>query len=273
MASISEDEQQKRTRKTKMGEIISVVCVLLVFVSIMAVFTAEQYHIHSVYSEAEKLISEERFLEAEEALKKIADSDYKDTAALLLLCDAHRDYAAGNLVGAYYAMKDAHFEHQSSEALSIIQSFKQNLKKEYEQYSKELAARRAQEYKERLKNGVPYVGMYESRIGDTSLGKPSDKVRHNYQVKNGEQYLANLYDFYDGKNLIFTARCINGVVTEVWDYRDDPVKPYAPGNEHTLSTGPSVDGFLNPEDFYDWYRDDFFDYYDAEEYYYAHGGT
>ena len=90
MASISEDEKQKHARKTKMGKIISVVCVLLVFVSIMAVFAAEQYHIHSVYSEAEKLISEKRFLEAEEALKKIADSDYKDTAALLLLCDAHR---------------------------------------------------------------------------------------------------------------------------------------------------------------------------------------
>ncbi len=271
MASI--DEGEKRKNALKMGEIISVVCVLLVFVSIMAVFVAEQYHIHSVYSEAEKLISEERFLEAEETLKRIADSDYKDTAALLLLCDAHRDYAAGNLVGAYYAMKDAHFEHQSSEALISIQSFKQILRREYVQYSEELSARRAREYEERIRNGVPYVGMSESRIGDTSLGKPSDKVRHNDQVKNGEQLLANLYDFYDGKNRIFTARCINGVVTEIWDYRDDPVKPYAPGNGHTLSTGPSVDGFLNPEDFYDWYRDDFVDYSDAEEYYYAHGGT
>ena len=47
MASISEDEAQKRARKIKMREIISVVCVLLVFVSVMAVFAAEQYHIHS----------------------------------------------------------------------------------------------------------------------------------------------------------------------------------------------------------------------------------
>ena len=35
---------------------------------------------------------------------------------------------------------------------------------------------------------------------------------------------------------------------------------------------PSVEGFFDPEDFYDWYWDDFFDYEDAEGYYYEHGG-
>ena len=33
-----------------------------------------------------------------------------------------------------------------------------------------------------------------------------------------------------------------------------------------------VDDFNNPEDFYDWYWDDFVDYEDAEDYYYEHGG-
>lgn len=36
--------------------------------------------------------------------------------------------------------------------------------------------------------------------------------------------------------------------------------------------GPSTDGFYHPEDFYDWNRDDFSDYEEAEEYYYEHGG-
>ena len=35
---------------------------------------------------------------------------------------------------------------------------------------------------------------------------------------------------------------------------------------------PDTDGFYSPEDFYDWYYDDFFDYEEAEEYYEEHGG-
>lgn len=30
--------------------------------------------------------------------------------------------------------------------------------------------------------------------------------------------------------------------------------------------------FRHPDDFYDWYRDDFADFEEAEDYYYSHGG-
>lgn len=40
-----------------------------------------------------------------------------------------------------------------------------------------------------------------------------------------------------------------------------------------IDTGTSTDGFYHAEDFYDWYKDDFIDYEDAEEYYYEHGGN
>ena len=40
-----------------------------------------------------------------------------------------------------------------------------------------------------------------------------------------------------------------------------------------IDTGPSTDGFYHAEDFYDWYKDDFIDYEDAEEYYYEHSGN
>ena len=33
-----------------------------------------------------------------------------------------------------------------------------------------------------------------------------------------------------------------------------------------------IDAFSNPENFYDWYMDDFIDFEEAEEYYYDHGG-
>ena len=35
---------------------------------------------------------------------------------------------------------------------------------------------------------------------------------------------------------------------------------------------PDVSDFVDPEDFYDWYRDDFSDFEEAEDYYYGHGG-
>ena len=272
LSSISEDEKQKRAHKFKTAKIVSLVCMLLAIVSVITAVSVEQFHLNSVYSKAEKLIDEERFEEAEATLKEIEDSNYKDTASLLLLCDAHGDYSSGRSVDAYYTMKKAHFSHQSTEAMSSIQSFKQILEQEYDRYIKNLSERGSQAYEDKIASGVPYVGMSESRIGDTSLGKPSSNVRHNVEIKNGERYTANLYDFYSGKNLIFTARCINGVVTQVWDERDDPIKPYVPDENHSTTTEPSVDGFSNPEDFYDWYWDDFFDYYDAEKYYYEHGG-
>lgn len=272
LSSISEDEKQKRAHKIKTSKIVSLVCMLLAIVSVITAVTMEQFHLNSVYSKAEKLICEERFEEAETTLKEIEDSNYKDTASLLLLCDAHGDYSSGHSVDAYYTMKEAHFSHQSTESMNSIQSFSQILDQEYDRYIKERSEREMQAYEDRIINGVPYVGMPESRISDTSLGKPSSNVRHNVEIKNGDRYTANLYDFYSGKNLIFTARCINGIVTQVWDERGDPIKPYVPDKNHSATTEPSVDGFNNPEDFYDWYWDDFFDYYDAEDYYYEHGG-
>ena len=59
------------------------------------------------------------------------------------------------------------------------------------------------------------------------------------------------------------------------DYRKNPVAPFDPSKYigKIYDNSPSVDGFSNPEDFYDWYYDDFFDYYEAEDYYYSHGGS
>ncbi len=47
--------------------------------------------------------------------------------------------------------------------------------------------------------------------------------------------------------------------------------PYG-GNGGSYHKDPGVDEFSDPEDFYDWYADDFYDYEDAEDYYYGHGG-
>lgn len=151
------------------------------------------------------------------------------------------------------------------------------LEREYEPISiknEELSRKKEEEeYSRKVRYGVPFVGMRERDIGNTTLGKPSDKVRHNYDYSRGERTRANLYDFcnYYGK-VIFIARCVNGVVKQVWDERKEAqVNPYPakkPTNPTTSKKFDSdVDEFGDAEDYYDWYYDDYYDFEDAEEYF------
>lgn len=270
--SMPADEKKLRDQKIKHANTVASVCLAVAAACFVVFVVVRQCYRGSVYSAAEALIAEEKFDEAEEQLKRIENSDYKDTTALLLLCQAHKDYSEGYPSGAHSAMKKAVFRDQTPEAGKRIDQFRQAVEAAYKQYNTELEARRKKEYSEMIARGVPFVGMPESEIKHTSLGVPSDKVRHNSELKNGKQCIANLYDFYQGQNRIFTARCVQGKVTEVWDYRNDPIRSYVPAKSAAYSREPDVSRFKNPEDFYDWYWDDFFDYYDAEDYYYEHGG-
>ena len=51
-------------------------------------------------------------------------------------------------------------------------------------------------------------------------------------------------------------------------------EPEQPSHKVSSATNPAwdpdTDGFTNPEDFYDWYYDEFFSYEDAEDYYNEH---
>ena len=143
---------------------------------------------------------------------------------------------------------------------------------------------------------TPFVGMPETRIGDSALGRPSSYIGHNKGSWHGFYTTANLYYFFrDGEpGRIFIARCMGGEVTEVFDYRDDPWviadDPARPGRKASPQQAPSsgsksgsksggkkydtpdTSGFADAEDFYEFYRDDFYDLEDAEDYYYANGG-
>ena len=44
------------------------------------------------------------------------------------------------------------------------------------------------------------------------------------------------------------------------------------GKRRSLMPSPDTSGYYDSEDFYDYYRDDFSDYEEAEDYYKAHGG-
>lgn len=265
--------RRQKAKKTRTVWIASVLGAGLI--AAIALSAADFAYLADAYDNAQALIAAGQYEQAAAVLEEIKEEEYRDTAALLLLCKAHEQYDAGRPVNAYFTMQDAGFRYQTEEQNAEIAAFKEMLRQAYNDSLALQAERDRQEYENRITNGVPYVGMPESRINDTSLGRPSDRVGHNSEMRNGEVYTANLYDFYrDGKR-VFTARCVLGTVTEVWDYREEPLTPYVPddGGKSAFDNEPIVDGFSHPEDFYDWYRDDFFDYEDAEDYYYSHGGA
>jgi hypothetical protein len=116
--------------------------------------------------------------------------------------------------------------------------------------------------------------MSETLISSTDLGKPDSEVRHN-RASNGQ--MANLYDYKENGWTIFTARCVQGKVTEVWDYRGtvDTSKPHSSTKSSTSSKSSSSSQYYTydydeVDDFYYDYYDDFYDYEDAEEYFYEH---
>ncbi len=248
-----------------------IILALLVAVAVGALFRHQK--IDSAYSEAEQLVFAGAYQEAVEQLEAISHLHYRDTEALLRYCEAHLEYEDGDISSAYVTLRKAIvFQYQPAELNQELAEFRALVEKEYIAAIEAQRKKEKEQQEERIRNGVPYVGMPEERIADTSLGKPSEKVRHNYEMKGGKSYLANLYDFYQNGKFVFTARCVDGVVTEVWDSRDHPQEPLTADPEPPTYAGPSVEGFSNPEDFYDWYMDDFYDYYDAEDYYYDHGG-
>ena len=259
---------RKKKRSIRLGLILVVVLILVSLISI-AVYSESRSLVS--YKNAVSMLEQKDYKQAVELFTPLCNDGYRDSEDLLLLCNAHQEFDSGDIVDAYFTLKDVQIS-ESSALYSQAEEFRKTVDNEYAKFKKEREAEEKRAYERKITNGVPFVGMSESRINDTSLGKPSDDVRHNYQTKDGNQYMANIYDFYKNGNKIFTARCVLGQVTEVWDYRDDPIKPRSSSGSKSYSSEPSVEGFSDPEDFYDWYWDDFFDYEDAEDYYYSHGG-
>ncbi len=118
---------------------------------------------------------------------------------------------------------------------------------------------------------VPYVGMPEAEIANTSLGAPSD-VGSNMKVTWNTKKMVTIYYFREDGNQIYCARCIDGRVVTVSDYRNEERSSYVPRKSTTKKEEDryNASDYRNAEDFYDDNYYNFFDYYDAEKYYREH---
>ena len=241
--------------------------------------TVHMNGIKAVYKEALHLIDDDNYSDAFDLLESISSENYKDTLELMSLCNAHIEYDAGEIERPYFTMGDLNLKNQEEWRMNKVDKFKDAVDQRYYDYCemkrKEEEAKKEQEYRDSVRNGVPFVGMKESDIARTSLGRPSPETRGNTECIGGEIYHATLYDFLDSDGkVIFTARCIQGKVTEVWDERDNPRNPHGFGNSGSSSSGSSgkkddpydVYDYNDPEDFYEDNYDDFEDIEDAEDY-------
>lgn len=282
--AVSENMNQKNKPKRNFGVLVGAIMLAFLFIIIICAAVVSS-QTEAAYKKAKSLMASGDYTQAYGTLKKIRNKDYLDADGLLLFCKVYLRYEEGMYVDEeglfltepedvqnWYQLNNLELP---AEIVPFITSYEER-KVEAEKRARE---REAQELEYKITTGVPFVEMPESRIGDTILGKPgkSEKDKHRKVYVLGELTYQEQtwYYFYDKYGrLIFEARCYYDKVQEMWDYRKNPIAPYVPkkNSKTTYSSAPDVSGFSSPEDFYDWYYDEFFDYYEAEDYYYSHGG-
>lgn len=212
---------------------------------------------------------------------------YKNTLPLYAYSLAQIEYKERNMesTNSYLKLISADY---SGEFCEEIKAFKESFDLEYEEYlaekerlekeeeaekRKEEAEKRKKEA-ERIKKIVPYVGMSEYYIAKTILGNNFELI-HSFKMVDGLRENVNVYRFKKGTTIIFYARCMRGQVISVNDYRDDPWETegytFSWSSEETDDDAPyNAKDYYDPEDFYEDNYDDFWDYEEAEDYYYEH---
>ena len=257
-----------KNKETKTLLIIGLILALFIS-SHITVYKLKEFKIEKTYSAAVDCVIARDYDEAINLLKKIEERTYKDKQALLSLCNLAKAVDENRESTMLYKVMSADYLNCSNEQHESILALRAELLADYEQIEKRVKAeKQAKEAAEAasLKSTVPYTGMREANISKTSLGRYSSKREDTY-YSVGKNHPYTVYDFKDGNKTIFSVRCENGEVTDVWDYRNiKPVKPKKVSEEDRYNASD----YRNAEDFYDDNYYAFHDYYQAEKYWREH---
>ena len=178
---------------------------------------------------------------------------------------------AGDQAGKYLLMDKG---AQRDKELDFIQNVFLENQAELQEETLQKAHEQYRIYQEKLDKGVPFVGMMESDLGKTHIGYLDGEKEIDF---DNYEYLpwAYLYHYVNTKKqLLMTVRCRDGVVTNVYDYRDKPLTTKPPFQTYHSSSSSSDDDPYNARDYvdaWDFYEDnydDFDNFEDAEMYYY-----
>lgn len=222
--------------------------------------------------------------EYETAITRFTElEDYKDATPYKLYCEAHYYTALEDYSRAFYAIYRFNRSKTPVEKPKDTKELYSMLGAEIEKEWDERLRLEREDYEERVRKGVPFVDMREEDIGKTSLGHPSPKIEHNSEMVNGKPIDCNLYRWDVNGKRIFSARCMQGKVIQVWDNRSNPwpITTWRPSakqtNRPSSNDGWDIDedvlDYTDPEEFYEDFADEFDSLDEAADYYYAHGGA
>ena len=141
------EEDLTAQKKKKRKIIIWLSSIMGAFITVLIVSSSIKYaHSASIYKQAELYIENGKYEQATEQLEQLKDEHFKDTDALISLCDAYLDYEKGRISDAYYTMKSLNFRFLSVEQEQRITDFKEILKTEYKNHIKEIAEKQQKKY-------------------------------------------------------------------------------------------------------------------------------
>jgi|GEM_PF-3400794 len=218
---------------------------------------------------ARELMDEGRYHEAYEYLNCNSDRNFTEANLLASLSLVHDYYENGSLSSAYRTvrtdLKSNYYLLSESE-----RTFCKQIEEEYDKSCK-ASSPVVKSY------ATPYIGMWEGYVNKTQLGEAGRVETKHYNV-NRVSHVEKIFKFYKDKKIIYVVKCLDGYVTEITDKRSEAGSSgrssgSSSGFSGNLVPSPDTEYFSDPEDFYDYYYDDFLDYEEAEEYYYSHGGS
>lgn len=256
-----------------MRKIIKIELIMVVVVIIIVI-------LHSVvennikYSKAEKLMEEGKYSEAGDILFDLELDKFRESEKLREICNAHISYDRGEIDMAEFYMSNVNLDILSKKQRRIEKEFIERIDSEVDDYIAK-KDKEKRKYENKVKNGAPFVGMYEKDIDNTKLGTHTSVENQYLNSQNKEDkkiVYAKEYYFKDGDFIIFSAKCVNGMVTWVTDNREKydeylKAKKNANKNYQSGSYNPydSMDDYDDPEDYYYDNMDEYDDYGDAED--------
>ena len=117
--------------------------------------------------------------------------------------------------------------------------------------------------------GEPYVGQHISGTPADWSWQGTDSTTVKSSTGGAVRTVKYRFDTSTRSYTIWVND--SGSVVKV-NYSDRTGTSRSTGRRSSVSPSLDTSDWYHPEDFYDWNRDDFDDYEDAEDYYYSHGG-
>ena len=230
----------------------------------------------TVYRSAVEDIVLEAYTEAKVKLEPLTEREYKDSEELYSFCIGMEFYSAGGeaLYDAAQYVSQCSFKDQSYTEQKMFLERKRavlDAKNVYDAAKKAEEERIAQEeFLRNINEGVPYVGMPQEYIDQTSLGKHSESYT-NTIIEGNRKVKGTGYFWKKDGHQIFFAFCRYGKVETAKKQNIDLSKKVKSSTKANKSDDPyNAKDYGYASDFYEDYYDEFYDAIDAEDYWEEH---